>query len=107
MGRFRSHVEWTRPNQKAAMIQTNEDRDPVEELAEEFLERRRQGEAVTLDDYALQYPQWSHRIRDLFPMLLMVEDGSVVKGEGTPKRHRRCHSSSIRTSAGDSPSPLG
>ena len=56
------------------MIQPNEDRDPVEVLAEEFLQRRRQGESISTDDYARQYPQWSRRIRDLFPMLLMVED---------------------------------
>ena len=56
------------------MIQTNDDRDPVEELAEEFLERRRQGESVSTDDYVRQYPQWSQRIRSLFPMLIMVED---------------------------------
>ena len=56
------------------MIQSNKDRDPVEALAEAFLERRRQGELVSTEDYARQYPQWSDRIRSLFPMLSMVED---------------------------------
>ena len=43
------------------------DRDPVEQLAEEFLGRRRQGEGVSISDYAEKHPQLAQRIRDLFP----------------------------------------
>jgi hypothetical protein len=49
------------------------DRNPVEKLAEEFLERQRRGERPTLTEYADKYPQWAAEIRDLFPALVMME----------------------------------
>jgi len=49
--------------------------DPVEQLAEEFLGRRRQGEGVSITDYARETPaNWAQRIRDLFPTLLLMEE---------------------------------
>jgi len=50
------------------------DRNPVEVLAEEFLERIRRGEAVTPEEYALKYPDLADEILVLFPTLLMMED---------------------------------
>ena len=50
------------------------DRDPIEELAEEFLQRRRQGEAVSVAEYAERYPQLAPRITDLFPTLVLMEE---------------------------------
>ncbi len=49
------------------------DRDPVEELAEQFLQRRRRGEAVSVAGYAKEHPHLAQRIRDLFPTLLLME----------------------------------
>jgi eukaryotic-like serine/threonine-protein kinase len=48
-------------------------RDPVEKLAEEYLERLRQGEKPTVEEYAEHYPDLAEEIRDLFPMLGMME----------------------------------
>jgi len=62
------------------------DRDPVEELAEEFLLRRRRGEAVSVTEYAQKHPQWAERIRDLFPTLLLMEE---LKPDSTSSRAGR------------------
>jgi hypothetical protein len=50
------------------------DRNPVEELAEEFLERYRRGERPSLTEYTNKWPSLAGEIRDLFPALLMMED---------------------------------
>lgn len=69
---------------------TEDERDPVEELAEVFLEEVRAGQDVTVDGYAQQYPQFADRIQNLFPTLLMMEkrkpreSGSGGAGESDP-----------------------
>ena len=50
------------------------DRNPVEVLSEEFLERIRRGEAVTPEEYAEKHPDLADEILALFPALLMMED---------------------------------
>jgi serine/threonine protein kinase len=49
-------------------------RDPVEQLAEQFLQRRRQGEAASISEYAEAHPALAAKIRELFPTLLLMED---------------------------------
>lgn len=51
----------------------SEQREPVELLAEEFLERCRAGERVSVEDYAAKYPQIAEEIRDLFPTIARLE----------------------------------
>ena len=48
-------------------------RDPVEALAEEFLERKRRGERPTLEEYVGRHPELAADIRDLFPALVTME----------------------------------
>lgn len=48
-------------------------RDPVELLAEDFIERRRNGEAVTVEEYAAAHPDVADEIRDLFPTIAALE----------------------------------
>jgi serine/threonine-protein kinase len=50
------------------------DRDPVERLAEEFMDRHRRGEEPDVAEYTAKYPQWADAIRELFPTLLMMEN---------------------------------
>jgi serine/threonine protein kinase len=69
-------------------------RNPVELLAEEFLERQRRGEHPSLSEYAERYPQLAEEIRDIFPALVLMErvkpagarrtdgDGSVASPRG-------------------------
>jgi WD40 repeat protein/serine/threonine protein kinase len=56
------------------MSTSSDPRNPVEILAEEFLERKRRGEQPTLHEYLDRYPDLADEIRELFPALLMMED---------------------------------
>jgi WD40 repeat protein len=73
------------------MSTSSEARNPVELLAEEFLDRKRRGEQPTLREYLEHHPELADEIRDLFPALLMMEDlgdssgattGSLAAAEG-------------------------
>jgi serine/threonine protein kinase len=55
------------------MDSSDSDRNPVEELAEEFVARWRRGERPALSEYTDRYPQWADRIRKLFPALVVME----------------------------------
>ncbi|MFO0887854.1 MAG: serine/threonine-protein kinase [Isosphaeraceae bacterium] len=63
------------------MADSSEDRNPVEKLAEEFLERDRRGERPTLSEYTSRYPELAAEIRDLFPVLLEMEDVRPSAGD--------------------------
>jgi eukaryotic-like serine/threonine-protein kinase len=52
---------------------SSSDRDPLERLAAEFLERRRRGEYPSPSEYAEQYPQWAEQILEFFPALELME----------------------------------
>jgi WD40 repeat protein/tetratricopeptide (TPR) repeat protein len=49
------------------------ERNPVELLAEEFVERKRQGEHPSISEYVARYPEFAEAIRELFPALVMIE----------------------------------
>jgi serine/threonine protein kinase len=66
-----------------AMNTSSDARNPVEALAEEFLDRKRRGERPTLREYVERYPELAEEIRDLFPALLMMEDLSEDSGGTT------------------------
>jgi WD40 repeat protein/tetratricopeptide (TPR) repeat protein len=65
------------------MKSTSGERNPVELLAEEFLDRKRRGERPTLQDYLDRHPELAEEIRDLFPALLMMEDLGEGSGGAT------------------------
>ena len=52
---------------------TSDDADPLGPLLEEFLERQRRGEHPALSEYIARYPELADEIRDVLPMLAMVE----------------------------------
>jgi serine/threonine protein kinase/tetratricopeptide (TPR) repeat protein len=76
------------------MSSINDERGPVELLAEEFLARCKGGEKPTIKEYCDRHPDLADEIRDIFEALLMVEDlkpgssdvsaslGEAVKGDG-------------------------
>ena len=72
------------------------DREPVERLAEEFLERHRRGEKPDLAEYTTKYPQWADAILDLFPALLMMEQMRPVSENLTASRTARFHRPGLR-----------
>jgi serine/threonine protein kinase len=49
------------------------ERNPVEELAEQFVERHRRGERPGVAEYTGRYPDLADQIRALFPAMLMME----------------------------------
>ncbi|MCP4592602.1 MAG: serine/threonine protein kinase, partial [bacterium] len=55
-------------------------RDPLEVLAAEFMERCRRGEHPSIDEYAEQHPELAGEIRELFPTIATVEQ---FKGAGS------------------------
>ena len=74
------------------MNSSNDARNPVELLAEEFLDRKRRGEHPTMAEYVERHPDFADEIRDLFPALVMMEDlgessggttGSLAADNGT------------------------
>jgi hypothetical protein len=52
---------------------SSSDRDPLERLAAEFLDRRRRGGNPSPSGYADQYPQWADQILEFFPALELME----------------------------------
>ena len=48
-------------------------RDPVERLAEEFVERLRRGENPDVEAYAARHPELADEIRKAFVTLLLLE----------------------------------
>jgi serine/threonine protein kinase/WD40 repeat protein len=59
------------------------DRNPVEQLAEEFAQRYRCGERPSLTDYVRRYPQHADEIRELFPALVAMEQLKPATADAT------------------------
>src|SRR5262249_58599513 len=62
---------------------SSSDRDPLERLAAEFLDRRRGGEPVSPSEYAAKYPQWAEQILEFFPALEVMEGLKPGSGDQT------------------------
>ena len=71
------------------MSNSDLERDAVEELTEEFLERRRAGEDLSVDAFAAQHPGVAARIHELFPVLLLMEDLDRCGSSLAPDRQER------------------
>jgi WD40 repeat protein/serine/threonine protein kinase len=52
---------------------SSSDRDPLERLADEYLDRRRRGENPSPAEYAERYPEWAAAIVEYFPALELME----------------------------------
>ena len=65
---------------------SSSERNPVEALAEEFLQRFRQGELPAVSEYTERYPQWADKIRRLFPLLLDMEAARPASEESPSAR---------------------
>jgi WD40 repeat protein len=64
---------------------SDSDRNPVEELAEEFVARYRRGERPSLEEYTDRYPAWAEQIRALFPALVVMEKVRPGPEEGVER----------------------
>ena len=75
-------------------LSSSSDRDPLERLAAEYLDRRRHGEHPSLTEYVRQYPQYGDQIREFFPALEVMEGLKPDLGDRTgfnrwPRRVQR------------------
>jgi len=59
------------------------DLNPLDQLAEEFVERYRLGERPPLSEYVGRHPELASEIRDLFPGLVLMEGIRPEAGEAT------------------------
>ena len=55
------------------MHPTPPNRNELDQLAEDFVERHRRGEEPSIDDFAERHPFWADEIRKLFPTLWVME----------------------------------
>ncbi len=65
------------------MAGENPKRDPVELLAEEFIQRYRRGESPTLSEYTERHPDLADEIRDLFPVIAALEGLKIRREQST------------------------
>jgi len=54
--------------------------EAVAELANEYLERHRNGERPSIEDYVREHPRLAARIREIFPVMLLMEDHAPTEG---------------------------
>jgi serine/threonine protein kinase len=66
---------------------SEDDRNPVEVLAEEFVARYRAGERPSIAEYAARYPDLGGEIEELFPAATLLEDVKVLSGAPTARPH--------------------
>jgi serine/threonine protein kinase/WD40 repeat protein/Tfp pilus assembly protein PilF len=63
--------------------------DPVAELAEEFAARYRHGERPPLSEYTCKYPELAERIREVFPLVVLMEEaGDEASASKTAEARR-------------------
>ena len=61
------------------MANADAERDELEVLASDFMERLRRGESPAIDDYAAAHPELAGDIRDLFPTIAAAEEGKTKR----------------------------
>ncbi len=74
----------------AADIESREDaddsRDPIEVIADQFVERCRRGENPSIEAYVSQHPEHADEIRDLFPTIVAMERLKATKEKHSSER---------------------
>lgn len=60
-------------------VRLDDERDPIDCLAEEFTERCRRGESPSIEEYAEKYPELAEQIERLFPSIAMMEQLGAVE----------------------------
>ncbi len=68
------------------MSNSDEQRDPLEVLFSEFLQRKREGDPVSVEEFANAHPELAEEIRELFPTLASLEKARSSQGTNDPFR---------------------
>jgi hypothetical protein len=69
------------------MSDPSSEQNPLNALAEEFVERHHRGERPPLSEYTARHPALADEIRELFPALVLIEDIRPEPGEATGPFH--------------------
>ncbi|MBF0121328.1 MAG: serine/threonine protein kinase [Desulfobacterales bacterium] len=64
-------------------MESDTTRDPLELIAEDFMERIRRGKRPTISEYTEKYPDLADDIRNLFPTIFAMEEIKQSKSEET------------------------
>jgi serine/threonine protein kinase len=67
----------------------NFDRNPIEVIADEFIERMRLGEEPTIEEYTKLHPEIAEQIRELLPTVIAMEQLKVQKERSERSRFLR------------------
>src|SRR3954471_14030030 len=70
----------TPPGREGLMSTSGSRSGIVLELAEEFLDRYRQGQRPSLREYVDRHPELAEEIREVFPAMAMMEDVALADG---------------------------
>src|SRR5438874_11098492 len=63
------------------MMEVTTNTDSLDDVAEEFARRWRDGERPSVEEYAARFPQWAADIRELFPAVLLMEQLKPQPGD--------------------------
>jgi WD40 repeat protein/serine/threonine protein kinase len=88
--------------EKQLMPDPSSEINPLDQLAEEFVERYRRGERPALSEYISRRPELADQIRDLFPGLVLMEGIRPEAGEATG-----AFAGTVITSGAERPQRLG
>jgi serine/threonine protein kinase/WD40 repeat protein/Tfp pilus assembly protein PilF len=73
-----------------------------DQLVESFIQRQRQGERPSIDEYLRQYPELASQIREVFPALELIEEiGAAPEPTTGPNRLPRCDTTAIPRQLGE------
>jgi serine/threonine protein kinase len=56
-----------------AALPADHGRTPLDVVLSDFTERQRRGESISVEDFAVKYPELADQIRELFPMVAAME----------------------------------
>lgn len=68
------------------MSETDDQRDPLELLAAEFVERQRSGQRPSISEYTAKHPELAEEIEELFPTIAAMEQLKAHKAEASGAR---------------------
>ncbi len=68
------------------MPEPSTERDPLEVLAAEYMERLRQGQRPSIEEYSAQHPELAEEIRELFPTIAVTERLKVRQAQSSDGR---------------------
>ena len=70
------------------MSEPASEQNPIDRLADDFLERYRRGQRPSFTEYAEKHPELAEDIRELFPALVVMERLGPQPDDLRPQSHQ-------------------